>query len=162
MKLIGKITGTLNFFETSGCSFRFCSEINQLKMNKILIFAVLCVASTIAFELPMVVDIGGFDPNAMLRINHEVQAVGPFTQPRNHTFHFEWESGHYTIHGVRIRGSEPRYDLVSVQVHRLERKFFSISVTVTNTSFALFWCEPHGYEDFIPGKVEEEAEAKTN
>lgn len=130
-------------------------------MNKFLIFAVLCVASTIAWDVPVVFDIGAFDPIGVPRINHEVQAVGPFTQPRNHTFTFEWQTDDFTIHGVRIRGSEPRYDQVSVTVHTLERKHFSASVTVINTSFALFWAEVHGFEDAVPTKEQIEAAAKT-
>lgn len=121
-------------------------------MNKTLLLGFLCIASSIAFELPMVLDIGGFDP-ATPRIHHQVQAVGPFTQVRNHTFNFEWSTPDFTIHGVRIRGSEPRYDRVSVTVNQLEHKRYSIDVTVINTSFALFWAEPHGFEDFVPAKA---------
>lgn len=126
-------------------------------MNKFLILGFLCVASTLAFELPMVFDIGAFDAS-IPRIHHQVLAAGPFVNPRNVTFNFEWETPDYTIFGVRIRGSEPRYDRVSVTVNQLGRKHFSIDVTVINTSFALFWAEPHGFEDIIPssetGKVE--------
>lgn len=121
-------------------------------MTKVFIcVALLCViaSAVIAFELPMVMDIGAFDP-IIPRINHQVQAAGPFTQPRNITFNFVWETPDYTIWGVRIRGSEPRYDRVAVTIHQLERKRYSIDVTVINTSFALFWAEPHGYEDFVP------------
>lgn len=117
-------------------------------MQKIFL-VVLLVASSLAFELPIVFDIGGFGPEVP-RVHHQVQAAGPFVQNRNVTFNFQWETPDYTIHGVRIRGSEPRYDRVSVTVNRLEQKFFSIDVTVINTSFALFWAEPHGYEDMIP------------
>lgn len=121
-------------------------------MAKILIIiGLLCIASSLAFELPMVFDIGLFDQN-IPRIHHQVQAAGPFVQPRNVTFTFEWETPDYTIFGLRIRGSEPRYDRVSMTVNRLERKFYSVDITVINTSFALFWAEPHGYEDIVPAQ----------
>lgn len=120
-------------------------------MNSFLIVAVLCsIASSLAFELPMVADFGAFNADVIPRIHHEVQARGPFVQPRNITFTFEWATPDFTIHGVRIRGSEPRYDRVSMTVRRLEQKAFAIDVTVINTSFALFWAEPHGYEDAEP------------
>lgn len=126
-------------------------------MNKSLVFSLLCVASSLAFELPMVFDIGAFDQE-IPRIHHEVLAAGPFVNPRNVTFNFEWETSDYTIFGVRIRGSEPRYDRVSVTVNKLGKKYFSVDVTVINTNFALFWAEPHGFEDINPfsekGKVE--------
>jgi hypothetical protein len=123
-------------------------------MNKILFVFGLFVVSSLAFELPMVFDIGAFDPEVP-RIHHQVQAAGPFINPRNVTFNFVWETPDYTIFGVRVRGSEPRYDRVSVTINRLEQKFYSIDVTVINTSFALFWAEPHGYEDISPlGKAE--------
>jgi hypothetical protein len=111
-----------------------------------------CVASSLTFELPMVFDIGAFDSLAIPRIHHQVQAAGPFVNERNVTFNFEWETPDYTIQGLRIRGSEPRYDRVSVTVNRLEKKFYSVDITVINTSFALFWAEPHGFEDFAPLK----------
>lgn len=97
----------------------------------------------------MVFDIGAFD-QSIPRIHHQVQAAGPFVHNRNVTFTFEWDTPDYTIHGVKIRGSEPRYDRVAVTVNRLERKSYSIEVTVINTSFALFWAEPHGFEDMVP------------
>lgn len=127
-------------------------------MNKILIIGVLCVASSLAFELPMVFDIGAFG-ESVPRIRHQVLAAGPFVNPRNITFNFEWETPDYTIFGVRIRGSEPRYDRVSVTVNKLAQKSFSIDVTVINTSFALFWAEPHGYEDIKPFSEKGKAEA---
>lgn len=119
-------------------------------MRKFVIFiGLLCVASSLAFDLPMVFDIGAFSADVP-RINHEVMAAGPFVNHRNVTFNFQWATPDYTIHGVRIRGSEPRYDRVSVTVNRLEKKFFSIDVTVINTSFVLFWAEAHGFEDLEP------------
>lgn len=130
-------------------------------MNKILIVAFLCVASSIAFELPMVADFGAFDAVQVPRIHHEVLAAGPFVTPRNITFTFEWDTPHYTIWGVRIRGSEPRYDRVSITVRRLERKAYAFDVTVINTSFALFWAEPHGYEDIVPANATKELEMES-
>lgn len=118
-------------------------------MNKVLIIVFLCITSSLAFELPMVFDIGAFSEGTP-RIHHQVLAAGPFVNPRNVTFNFTWDTPDYTIFGVRIRGSEPRYDRVSVTVNQLARKSFSIDVTVVNTSFALFWAEPHGFEDVNP------------
>lgn len=129
-------------------------------MNKVLIVAFLCVASSCAFELPMIADFGGSDLNVVPQINRTVQAVGPFVHPRNVTFTFEWETPDFTIWGLRIRGSEPRYDRVSMTLRRLERKSFAIDVTVINTSFALFWAEPHGYEDINPLNKKKELEMK--
>lgn len=126
------------------------------EMNKsLIVVGLLCVASSLAFELPMVFDIGAFDPFTP-RINHQVQAAGPFVHPRNVTFNFVWETPDYSIVGVRVRGSEPRYDRVSVTVHRLETKAYAIDVTVINTSFALFWAEPHGFEDAVPTDEKQE------
>lgn len=122
----------------------------KYKMNKILIVGLLCVVSSLAFELPMVIDIGGFNSLAIPRISHQVLAAGPFVTPRNVTFNFVWDTPDYTIHGIRLRGSEPRYDRVAVTVNRLDQKSVSIDVTVTQTSFALFWFEPHGFEDIVP------------
>jgi hypothetical protein len=120
-------------------------------MGKIQLIAVLLalIASSSAFQLPMVFDIGAYDP-AVPRIHHQIEAAGPFLAPRNVTFSFDWETPDYTIWGVRIRGSEPRYDRVSVTVRRLDEKVYGIDVTVINTQFALFWAEPHGYEDRAP------------
>lgn len=130
-------------------------------MNKIVLVGLLFVASAMAqFDLPMVMDIGGFSPDTY-RLNHEVIAVGPFTQPRNQTINFEWTTQEYSIHGVRIRGTDPRYDSVSVTVRVLERKRFHIEVNVINTSFALFWAEPMGFEDIIPAKEKVEQPAAT-
>lgn len=97
----------------------------------------------------MVFDIGAFDP-MIPRVHHQVQAAGPFITARNVTFNFEWETPDFTIFGLRVRGSEPRYDRVSVTVNRLGQKFYSVDVTVINTSFVLFWVEPHGFEDINP------------
>lgn len=118
-------------------------------MNKHLVFVFVFFVSSMAFELPMVFDIGAFS-ESVPRIHHQVLAAGPFVSPRNVTFNFEWETPDYTILGVRVRGSEPRYDAVSVTVNQLAKKNFSIDVTVINTNFALFWAEPHGYEDINP------------
>lgn len=117
--------------------------------KSLFIIGLVFVASSLAFELPMVFDIGAFDP-MIPRVDHQVQAAGPFITARNITFHFEWETTHYTIFGVRIRGSEPRYDRVSVTVNRLDQRRYSIDVSVINTSFVLFWAEPHGFEDINP------------
>lgn len=117
--------------------------------KSLIVFGLLSIATTFAnFELPIVFDIGAFDGQSP-RINHEVQAAGPFVTERNVTFNFQWSSTDHIITGVRMRGSEPRYDRVSVTVHRLERHSFSIDVTVINTSFVLFWAEPHGIENPI-------------
>lgn len=124
-------------------------------MNKVVLVGLLFIASAMAFELPMVMDIGGFSADTY-RLNHQVIAVGPFTQPRNQTISFEWETQEYSIHGVRIRGTDPRYDSVSVTVRVLERKRFHIEVSVINTSFALFWAEPMGFEDIIPAEAKVE------
>lgn len=119
-------------------------------MNKILIVGLLCVVSSFAFELPMIIDIGGFNEFSTPRISHQVLAQGPFVTPRNVTFNFEWETPDFTIFGIRLRGSEPRYDRVAYTINRLEQKSVSIDITVTHTSFALFWFEPHGFEDIVP------------
>ena len=118
-------------------------------MSKYLVLSFLFVVSSMAFELPMVFDIGAFS-ESVPRIHHQVLAAGPFVSPRNVTFNFVWETPDYTIFGVRIRGSEPRDDAVSVTVNQLGKKNFSIDVMVTNTNFVLFWAEPHGYEDISP------------
>lgn len=121
-------------------------------MSKILFVGLLCIASSLAnFELPMVIDIGGFNPNTP-RIDNLVQAAGPFVHPRNITFNFVWDTADFGVVGVRLRGTEPRYDLVAVTINRLDRSGFSIDVTVQNTSFVLFWAEPHGYENLVPMK----------
>lgn len=117
--------------------------------KSIVLIGLVCVASSLAFELPMVFDIGAFDP-MIPRVHHQVQAAGPFITARNVTFNFEWETPDFTIFGLRVRGSEPRYDRVSVTVNRLGQKFYSVDVTVINTSFVLFWVEPHGFEDINP------------
>lgn len=130
-------------------------KILKFNMNKsLIVIGLLCIASSLAFELPMVFDIGAFDP-MIPRIHHQVQAAGPFVHPRNVTFNFDWETSHYTIYGVRIRGSEPRYDRVSLTVNQLGQRGYSFQVTVINTSFALFWAEPHGFEDIHPNEKAE-------
>lgn len=119
-------------------------------MEKIFLFGLLLIAtSAMAFELPMVFDIGAFG-SEIPRIHHQIQAAGPFVTMRNVTFSFEWETPDYTIHGLRVRGTEPRYDRVSVTVRALNKKSYAVDVTVINTNFVLFWCEPHGYEDISP------------
>lgn len=117
--------------------------------KSLLVIGLVCIASALAFELPMVFDIGAFDP-MIPRVHHQVQAAGPFITPRNVTLQFSFDTVDYTIFGVRIRGSEPRYDSVSVTVRRLAQKGFTIDVAVINTSFCLFWAEPHGFEDIDP------------
>lgn len=106
----------------------------------------IALISASAFELPMIIDFGNRSPNTP-RAQFDVQAFGPFVQQRNLTFRFEWETSNYTIHGIRIRGSEPRYERVSVTLNRLERKSYSVDINVFNSNFALFWCEAFGIED---------------
>lgn len=115
-------------------------------MNKVYLLGILCIASSLAFELPIVFDIGNFQLVSPL-IDHDVKAAGPFATARNVTLNFEWETEDFQIVGVRIRGSEPRYDRVSVTVNRLDKRGFNIDVTAVNTNFVLFWAEPHGYPD---------------
>lgn len=117
-------------------------------MNKFFLIGFLCIASSLAFELPIVFDIGNFQEVSPL-LNHDVKAAGPFATPRNVTLNFEWETDDSLIVGVRIRGSEPRYDRVSVTVNRLDQRRFNIDVTAINTNFVLFWAEPHGYPDLL-------------
>lgn len=113
--------------------------------KSVFLVVLLCITSSLAsFELPMILDIGGFAQNTP-RIDHQVQAAGPFVNHRNVTLNFVWESSDFQIAGVRLRGTEPRYDLVSVTVHRLDKTGYSIDVTVQQTSFVLFWAEPHGF-----------------
>lgn len=42
------------------------------------------------------------------------------------------------------------FQRVSVEVRKLDGDGFDIVVTVINTTFALFWAEPHGYERTSP------------
>ena len=117
-------------------------------MNKIFLLGFLCIVSSLAFELPIVFDIGNFQLQAPL-LAHDVKAAGPFATPRNVTLNFEWETDEFQISGVRIRGSDPRYDRISVSVNRLDTRGFNIDVTALNTNFVLFWAEPHGYSDNV-------------
>ncbi|CRK88652.1 CLUMA_CG002397, isoform A [Clunio marinus] len=113
--------------------------------KSLIIFLFVCVATSFAsFELPMILDIGYIPPGAP-RIDHQVQAFGPFVTPRNLTFHFEWSTESHVIGGVRLRGSEPRYDRISVTLNRLQTNSYSIDISVIDTTFSLFWAEPHGF-----------------
>lgn len=79
-------------------------------MKTLIVFAFVCVAIVCCFDLPMIFDIGiinEFTP----RIDHYVKAAGPFVLPRNVTFHFQWDAEDHYMYGVRIRGTEPRYDV---------------------------------------------------
>lgn len=117
-------------------------------MNKVFLIGFLCIASSLAFELPIVFDIGNFQMVSPL-LNHDVLAAGPFATARNVTLNFQWETEDSLVVGVRIRGSEPRYDRISVTVNRLDSRGYDIDVTATNTNFVLFWAEPHGYPDTL-------------
>lgn len=110
---------------------------------------VALISANNGFDLPMVIDFGNRSPQ-IPRIQFDVLSFGPFVQPRNLTFRFEWETPDYTIYGLRLRGSEPRYDRVSVTLNRLENKSYNVEVNVINSSFALFWCEAYGLEDIAP------------
>lgn len=79
-------------------------------MKTLLVFAFVCVATVSCFNLPMVFDIGAIYPS-MPRMDSIVKAAGPFVYPRNVTFHFEWDAEDNYMFGVRIRGTEPRYDV---------------------------------------------------
>lgn len=123
-------------------------------MCKVTIFALLIslVAQATAqqqFDLRMVVDFGSRTPDTP-RVNHEVQAFGPFVTPRNLTFRFEWETPEFNITGVRIRGSHPRYERISINLERLQEQSYAFEVNVINCNFALFWAEAFGWEDILP------------
>lgn len=79
-------------------------------MKTLIVFAFVCVATVSCFNLPMIFDIGTIY-SSMPRIDHLVKAAGPFVLPRNVTFHFEWDAEIHYLYGVRIRGTEPRYDV---------------------------------------------------
>ena len=79
-------------------------------MKSLIVFALVCVATVCCFNLPMVFNIGAFDYD-IPRIGHEVRAAGPFVLPRNVTFFFEYDAESHYMFGVRIRGTERRYDV---------------------------------------------------
>lgn len=133
----------------------------KLSMRKVILIGLLLVASSTAFELPIVFDIGSFFADTPM-LDHQVKAAGPFVTPRNVTLNFEWDTIEQTIWGVRIRGSEPRYDRVSVTLHRLDRTRYNIDVTVINTSFCLFWAEAHGQNDELVPERAAEKEPEIN
>ena len=84
-------------------------------MKTLIVFALVLIATvSCSFNLPMVMNIGSIY-STMDRIEHSVKAAGPFVLPRNVTFHFEMDTGetHY-MYGVRIRGTEPRYDVILI------------------------------------------------
>jgi hypothetical protein len=109
-------------------------------------FMVALISASGGFQLPMIIDFGNRSPD-IPRAQFDVQSLGPFVQLRNLTFRFEWETSNYTIHGIRLRGSEPRYERVSVTLNRLEKQAYSVEINVFNSNFALFWCEAYGVED---------------
>lgn len=122
-------------------------------MCKITLIAVLSLAAFVVaqqqFDLPMVVDFGSRAPDAP-RVNQQIQSFGPFITPRNLTFRFEWETEEFNITGVRIRGSQPRYDRISIIPEHLQLKSYAIEVSVINSNYALFWAEAFGFEDIVP------------
>lgn len=129
------------------------STEKQEIMCKITLIAVLSLAALVAaqqqFDLPMVVDFGSRTPDTP-RVNQQVQSFGPFTTPRNLTFRFEWETPEFNITGVRIRGSQPRYEQISIIPQRLQIQSYAIEVNVINTNYALFWAEAFGWEEIVP------------
>lgn len=86
------------------------SLLEVLIMKTLIVFAIVCVATVSCFNLPMVFNIGTVS-SSMTRIDHLVEAAGPFVLPRNVTFNFQWDAESYNMYGVRIRGTEPRYDV---------------------------------------------------
>lgn len=101
------------------------------------------------FDLPMVVNFGSrldYTP----RVNYDVQALGPYVTPRNLTFRFEFETQEYNITGLRIRGTQPRYERFSINLERLQETSYALDVNVINCDFALFWVEAYGWERPVP------------
>lgn len=80
-------------------------------MKTLIVFAFVCVATVCCFDLPIIFNIGYVDED-MQRIHHEVKAAGPFVLPRNVTFNFDWNTEDFYMLGIRIRGTDPRYEVI--------------------------------------------------